>query len=189
MRKYWGSVGKLIDITGQRFGFWVVLKLGAKNTKNQTQWLCKCECGNEKLVTSNSLRTGNSTSCGCNHVPNLANETFGNLTILKLDDSKKNKGRRYWIAKCGCGKLISVTTKQLRNGETLSCGCDKGVSTETSVVLATDIDPSSSIFINAIMQAVQAAIIVIEKSGITAKPDTIAMAIATAASIIVSLKV
>jgi len=115
-----GDMGKLIDITGQRFGFWVAIKLGEKNKNNKTQWLCQCECGNKKLVTSNSLRTGNSTSCGCNHVPNLVNEKFGKLTVLNLDTSKKSKGRRYWVVKCVCGKQMSITTNQLKN----SSSCD-----------------------------------------------------------------
>ena len=28
-------------------------------------WKCKCECGNEVIVTGNHLRTGHTTSCGC----------------------------------------------------------------------------------------------------------------------------
>lgn len=29
-------------------------------------WLCKCQCGKEIIVSGNALRTGNTTSCGCN---------------------------------------------------------------------------------------------------------------------------
>lgn len=28
-------------------------------------WLCRCTCGNQASVTSNALRTGATTSCGC----------------------------------------------------------------------------------------------------------------------------
>ena len=117
-------MGKFIDITDQRFGFWVAKTLGPKNKNGHTQWLCKCECGKEKLVTLNSLRTGNSTSCGCNHAPNLENEKFGKLSIIKLDTTK-NDGRRRWFCQCDCGTTISATTYQLRNDKIKSCGSCK----------------------------------------------------------------
>ena len=107
-------MGKLVNITGQRFGFWVVQKQGDNNKSGKSQWLCLCECGTLKLISSNSLRTGNSTSCGCNHTPNLANKKCGDLTVLKLDDSK-SKNRRYWICQCKCGKQITFNTNQLNN--------------------------------------------------------------------------
>jgi len=113
-------MGKLIDISGQRFGFWLAKSLGPKNKNGQTQWLCRCECGKEKLVTLNSLRTGNSTSCGCNHTPNLEKEKFGKLTVLALDNIKCD-GRRRWVCQCECDRIITATTYQLRNHKITSC--------------------------------------------------------------------
>lgn len=43
---------------GERFGRWTVLK-------PPTEVLCRCDCGNEKLVDAISLRSGRSQSCGC----------------------------------------------------------------------------------------------------------------------------
>lgn len=31
----------------------------------QTMWACRCECGNEKVVSGINLTTGHTTSCGC----------------------------------------------------------------------------------------------------------------------------
>lgn len=77
----------------------------------------------KKNITTNSLRSGNSTSCGCNHAPDLTNSHFNSLNIIKLDDSKKNQSKRYWLCKCVCGTFISVSTNQLRNNIITSCGC------------------------------------------------------------------
>lgn len=55
---------KLIDITGQRYGRLVAISK-SKNVNGRTSWLCKCDCGNMKNVTSNSLRRGAIKSCGC----------------------------------------------------------------------------------------------------------------------------
>ena len=114
-------MSKLINLTGQRFGFWLVKSRTANNKSGQTQWLCQCDCGIERLVTANSLRTGNSTSCGCNHTPDLTGIIFDGLTVIQLDVTRN--GRRYWLCKCACSNLIVITTNQLRGGLISSCGC------------------------------------------------------------------
>ena len=61
---------KLIDMTGQRFGRWTVLKRGpdilvGADLVHRTAWICKCDCGTLRNVNGQSLRNGLSTSCGC----------------------------------------------------------------------------------------------------------------------------
>ena len=56
---------KLVDRTGQRFGKLVVLEQAGRNNLKKVLWKCKCDCGNESVVVSGSLVTGNTTSCGC----------------------------------------------------------------------------------------------------------------------------
>ena len=53
-----------LNLAGQRFGRLTALRR-ADNHKNQTRWLCRCECGVELSVLTCSLRTGNTQSCGC----------------------------------------------------------------------------------------------------------------------------
>jgi hypothetical protein len=117
-------MSKLIDLTGKRFGFWVVKSRGKNNACGQVQWLCVCECGNERNVTSNSLRSGNSTSCGCNHTPDLMGVKFGKLRVLNMVECL-DKSRRYWKCQCKCGGKIIVSTYKLRQGIITSCGCNQ----------------------------------------------------------------
>ena len=57
---------KFQDITGQKFNRWTVLKKSdRKDKRGKWLWECRCECGTIGLVTANSLKTGNSKSCGC----------------------------------------------------------------------------------------------------------------------------
>jgi len=56
---------RFIDLTGQRFGRLVVLKLIGKNKWGSYQWLCRCDCGKEKIVRIDSLKSGRTKSCGC----------------------------------------------------------------------------------------------------------------------------
>jgi hypothetical protein len=58
---------KIVDITGQRFGRWTVLALHPQRAHSgrQAMWLCRCRCGAERILLGQSLRRGDSTSCGC----------------------------------------------------------------------------------------------------------------------------
>lgn len=59
---------KRIDLTGQRFGRLTVIRYD-HSEHDGAHWLCKCDCGNEKVIAGYSLRSGKTKSCGC-----LANE-------------------------------------------------------------------------------------------------------------------
>ena len=52
------------DLTGQRFGRLVVVGLHPTETR-KTYWVCQCDCGNVKIVRSDSLQCGAIRSCGC----------------------------------------------------------------------------------------------------------------------------
>ncbi len=53
------------DLTGQRFGRWAVIERAENGKARQTRWLCKCDCGTEKIVQAGHLRNGKTKSCGC----------------------------------------------------------------------------------------------------------------------------
>lgn len=54
------------NLSGQKFGRYTVIKLHDKRAnRGQTLWVCRCDCGNERLVMSQNLTRGNSKSCGC----------------------------------------------------------------------------------------------------------------------------
>ena len=51
------------DLTGIKFNRLTVVSL-YKTGKNSS-WLCKCDCGNELVVSRPNLRSGHTKSCGC----------------------------------------------------------------------------------------------------------------------------
>lgn len=59
-------MGKLIDLSGQRFSNLVVIQRENSSKQGEATWRCKCDCGNETVVRGYSLRHGDTTSCGCN---------------------------------------------------------------------------------------------------------------------------
>lgn len=52
-------------LVGQKFGRLTVLAEAGRTKRNKKLWLCQCECGLERLITSNCLTSGHSKSCGC----------------------------------------------------------------------------------------------------------------------------
>jgi hypothetical protein len=55
---------RLIDLTGQRFTRLLVLRRDGSLGMHPA-WLCRCDCGQEKRVPSDQLRSGHTKSCGC----------------------------------------------------------------------------------------------------------------------------
>ena len=48
-----------------RFGRLTVIKRVENYEDGRTAWLCLCDCGNTKKVSTNNLKRGNVKSCGC----------------------------------------------------------------------------------------------------------------------------
>jgi len=54
------------DLVGFRFGNRTVLnRVFRKNQTHEREWLCKCDCGSEKILKSSSILNGKRNSCGC----------------------------------------------------------------------------------------------------------------------------
>lgn len=64
-------MGKLIDLTGQRFGRLVVIER-AGSKRGNAAWLCQCDCGKQVIIGGDKLRYGDTHSCGCVRNENLA---------------------------------------------------------------------------------------------------------------------
>lgn len=58
-------MGRLIELSGRRFGRWIVLKRAENSRFGYPQWLCRCICGTEKTILGGPLRSSRSESCGC----------------------------------------------------------------------------------------------------------------------------
>lgn len=93
--------------------------------------VCKCECGNYKKIRLSHIRKNLITSCGCNqsengktHAIDFSQEKFGRLTPL-YPTNKRSFANIIWICQCDCGNTIEVSTSNLKNGNTKSCGCLK----------------------------------------------------------------
>ena len=55
----------MIDMVGQRIGKLTVLARAENSKGGSARWLCKCDCGNEKIVRGNNLRSNSNERCKC----------------------------------------------------------------------------------------------------------------------------
>ena len=58
-------MAKARDLTGRRFGGWVVLHRAGVNSAGSATWMCLCDCGSRRVVRGARLTNGSSLSCGC----------------------------------------------------------------------------------------------------------------------------
>ena len=55
----------LTDLTNQLFGRLTVIRRAGTDMNKKPLWLCRCSCGKQTLVPSQSLKSGATKSCGC----------------------------------------------------------------------------------------------------------------------------
>lgn len=124
------SKNRIKDLTGQEFGRLKVLRRAPENRHGRVSWICKCQCGNECIVTGHELQQGKTKSCGClKKLPlkkvDLTDQTFGRLTARYDTGKRDRKGSVIWHCTCTCSGEIDVPQDRLVNQNTQSCGCLK----------------------------------------------------------------
>lgn len=53
----------MMELTGQRFGAWTVLRRAVSEVPNRSYWKCQCDCDREYIVLQSGLLSGRSTQC------------------------------------------------------------------------------------------------------------------------------
>lgn len=53
------------NYVGKTFDRLIIIKEVDKDNNGKRKFLCKCSCGNEKIVRLNDLKSGKTKSCGC----------------------------------------------------------------------------------------------------------------------------
>jgi hypothetical protein len=70
---------------GARYGRLEVLRRSGRSSENgQAYWLCRCDCGTEKEITSSNLVAGDMKSCGC----------WRRERIVSLNVARAGRGRK-----------------------------------------------------------------------------------------------
>lgn len=91
----------------------------------KSKWNIKCHCGNIFISQPASIKSGNTTSCGClspSSKKNYRNATFHNCMVIDPVVKEKDKSKDKWNVKCHCGNIFVTTINNLKRN-TQSCGC------------------------------------------------------------------
>jgi len=112
------------DLTGLKVGLLTVVRLTDPREHSKRLWLCKCDCGNTKLVSTGSLNTSNVQSCGCILRKDITGQKFGKLTAVEMVDGEPGGVSYRWLCKCECGGERLAAYAELNNSRyNHSCGC------------------------------------------------------------------
>lgn len=122
---------RAIDLAGRRFG-----RLVAQE-RDGGSWRCLCDCGNELIVKTGNLSSGNTKSCGCHRrdvmratararsearpATDLVGQRFARLLVLER--AANTRGNVNWHVICDCGTQKTATSAHLVHGQAKSCGC------------------------------------------------------------------
>jgi len=72
------------DMSGKQIGHWKVLEKAGISSNNAISWLCRCDCGTERIVRGEKLRQGKSNSCGCGNADDISGGQCGCWIARKL---------------------------------------------------------------------------------------------------------
>ena len=75
----------VINLIGKKFGHLTVISRQGSDKRGEALWKCECDCSahNHLIVLGSNLRTGHTTSCGCER------RSKGELAVAKiLNDNK-----------------------------------------------------------------------------------------------------
>lgn len=123
-------MGKIIDLTGMKFGRLLVL-CRAESKGKYACWKCKCDCGKEVIIKGDHLRRWSTKSCGCyksecdseRRFRDLTSQRFGRLIVLSKGRQHPDNGNFFWLCRCDCGIEKEIIGESLTKGLTKSCGC------------------------------------------------------------------
>lgn len=121
------------DLTGQTFGELTVLEMiyPDRNKSKKTMCRCVCSCGNEKIMSSDTLQKDGLHSCGCKQYEILLNtfakdivgEKFGRLLVKEIIYDYENHTKPKVRCLCDCGNEVILNKNDVQGSHTLSCGC------------------------------------------------------------------
>lgn len=115
------------DVIGKQFGNLTILScVEKKRNINESHFLCRCTCGEKRIVTLHALKKNNTISCGClnrTHWSEIEGRKYGELTVESCIEKRINLRDSKFLCRCSCGKERIVSFFSLKNNPGISCGC------------------------------------------------------------------
>lgn len=106
-------MGRFVDETGNRYGRLLVLRHVGSSKCGNAEWLCRCDCGKEKIIRGGGLRNGGTKSCGClqKEVAHMASlpegEAAFNALLCGMKWAARRSGNDWELSREDAHKLTS----------------------------------------------------------------------------------
>ena len=108
-------MGKAIDLTGKRFTRLTALFRLKNHVRSRVPWVCQCDCGRIKTVTSDSLLTGKGKSCGCLHAEQAIINLSKNHRVYFEHEGKRFYQNQF-VREFGSGMSVDIFRRRLKRG-------------------------------------------------------------------------
>jgi hypothetical protein len=101
-----------LEISGEKYGMLTALKPVGRSRNGDTKWLCKCDCGNFRVVAISNLRHKRfpTVDCGNHNKPRSQEAINATSKWMHENDLKQNT------------RLTTLTGKPRSNGTSGVCG-------------------------------------------------------------------
>ena len=112
------------SLVGNRYGKLTVIEQVESSSRGQRRYRCICDCGGTIIAFAGNLKSGQTTSCGCNKSPDLTGQVFGKLTVIGRSDKRNSRGARttpMWECRCECGNITYKAKDTLTNLDLSMC--------------------------------------------------------------------
>jgi len=112
------------ELIGKKSGLLTAIEI--LETDQGKKLKCRCDCGNEIIVSLKSFKYGKVKSCGClyskSKIKDITGQRFGKLKAVRYTGKIKNHSA-VWLCQCDCGNTVEVKANALTSGAVQSCGC------------------------------------------------------------------
>lgn len=98
------------DLSGRIFGRLKVVSWSHTINRDRAFWLCKCDCGEEKVISANVLLMGKTISCGCYH-----REVARKTAKIRFSTHGKSKDLIYFVWISMKNRCYSTNVKDYPN--------------------------------------------------------------------------
>jgi hypothetical protein len=88
------------NLIGKKFGRLIPIKYMGKDKLDRPLWLCRCACGNEKEIRTQSLVSGNTKSCGCIKKEMVGQKNLKHGHSPKIKASRTYRSWKSMIERC-----------------------------------------------------------------------------------------
>ena len=108
-----------IQYEGKTFG-----RLTVINYVNAREVICRCNCENNKIITTRKYKLDNGSvkSCGCLDEHTLNKKKYETLKTSEFEVIEYINAANI-ICRCSCNKIFSTTKTHIDNNIVHSCGC------------------------------------------------------------------